>query len=43
MSQGTEARKNSRHVENYQISAMAEEKNSRNKFSMNRSRGALYI
>lgn len=33
MSQDTEARKNSVHVENDQISAIAEEKNSRNKLS----------
>lgn len=33
MNQGTETRKNSVHVENHQISAIAEEKKSRNKFS----------
>lgn len=43
MSQDTEARKNSVHVENDQISATAEEKKSRSKFSVNQTLGALYI
>lgn len=37
MNQGIEARKNSVHVENYQMSALAEEKKSSSKFSMSRS------